>query len=86
MNLGIEDAWTFSRLLLEGKPERYGPLRRKVDGRVVRQIERLTGIVRGESGLSRFIRRWLLPRAAGISALRNRAIKTLTGLDHPIVI
>jgi 2-polyprenyl-6-methoxyphenol hydroxylase-like FAD-dependent oxidoreductase len=85
MNLGIEDAWTFSRLLLEGQPQRYGPLRRKIDRRVVRQIERLTGIVRGESGMSRFIRRWLLPRAVGIAALRNRAIKTLTGLDHPLV-
>jgi 2-polyprenyl-6-methoxyphenol hydroxylase-like FAD-dependent oxidoreductase len=85
MNLGIEDAWTFSRLLLEGQSQRYGPLRRKIDGRVVRQIERLTGIVRGESGMSRFIRRWLLPRAVGISALRNRAIKTLTGLDHPLM-
>jgi 2-polyprenyl-6-methoxyphenol hydroxylase-like FAD-dependent oxidoreductase len=84
MNLGIEDAWTFSRLVLDGQMARYGSLRRQIDLRVVRQIERLTGIVRGESSISRLIRRWVLPRIVRIPMIRNRMITTLTGLDHPL--
>jgi len=63
---------------------RYGSLRRQIDLRVVRQIERLTGIVRGESSISRLIRRWVLPRIVRIPMIRNRMITTLTGLDHPL--
>jgi 2-polyprenyl-6-methoxyphenol hydroxylase-like FAD-dependent oxidoreductase len=84
MNLGIEDAWTFSRLVLDGQMARYGPLRRQIDLRVVRQIERLTAIVRGESPIPRLIRRWVLPRIVHIPMIRNRMVTTLTGLDHPL--
>jgi hypothetical protein len=41
-------------------------------------------MVLGETEFSRFVRRGLVPRAVGIPSLRNRALKTLAGLDHPL--
>lgn len=84
MNLGIEDAWVFSRLCAADRLERYAVIRRAVDRRVVRQIERVTWMVRGQSMASRLLRRWALPLGTRVPALRRRALRTLTGLDHPL--
>jgi 2-polyprenyl-6-methoxyphenol hydroxylase-like FAD-dependent oxidoreductase len=84
MNLGLEDAWVFSRLVQSGQMKRYGELRRSVDEAVVKRIERLSRIVLGESAAVRFVRtvfmRWLI----GIPAFQSRFMAAMTGLDHPL--
>lgn len=84
MNLGIEDAWVFSELFRENKHSSYGEMRRKVDRRVVRQIEKFTRLVIAKSTLTRMMRRMMLPMMTHTPVLRNRMIHTLTGLDHPL--
>ncbi|MDB5302990.1 MAG: 2-polyprenyl-6-methoxyphenol hydroxylase [Phycisphaerales bacterium] len=84
MNLGIEDAWVFSRLLKCGELSQYGRMRHEVDRRVVRRIELLSRLARGESTTSRLLRSTVLPLAARMPLARDRLFKTLTGLDHPL--
>lgn len=84
MNLGIEDAWVFSRLLKTGRLSEYDRLRRPVDRRVVRQVELLSRLVQGESRLSRLLRSTALPLLMRTSLFRRRMIQTVTGLDHPL--
>jgi 2-polyprenyl-6-methoxyphenol hydroxylase-like FAD-dependent oxidoreductase len=82
MNLGIEDAWVFSRLAASGGLDRYDAMRRPIDRNVVVQVERLSRLARGESALSRLLRRFILPRAVQIGMFRDRMMSKLTGLDH----
>lgn len=84
MNLGLEDAWVFSRLAQANQLKRYGALRKKVDEAVVKRIEILSRIVLGETWNARLLRevimRWLLK----IPALQQTFMAALTGLDRPL--
>ncbi|MDB5295710.1 MAG: 2-polyprenyl-6-methoxyphenol hydroxylase [Phycisphaerales bacterium] len=84
MNLGVEDAWTFARLALAGAADRYDDLRRPVDRRVVKRVELISRIARGEGVSARLVRRFALPRAARVPAVRSRIVATLAGLDHAV--
>jgi 2-polyprenyl-6-methoxyphenol hydroxylase-like FAD-dependent oxidoreductase len=84
MNLGIEDAWVFSRLLKSGQVSHYGELRRRIDRRVVRRIELLSRLARGESATARVLRSRALPLMTRAPITRNRLIAMVTGLDHPL--
>jgi 2-polyprenyl-6-methoxyphenol hydroxylase-like FAD-dependent oxidoreductase len=84
MNLGIEDAWVFSELIRRRAASRYGELRKKIDERVVKRIELLSRVARGESVLSRFVRSVILPHSVDIGSVHDRFVATVTGLDHDI--
>lgn len=84
MNLGIEDAWVFSRLLRSGQLAHYGESRRRVDRRVVRRIELLSRLARGESATARMLRTTALPLMTRAPVTRSRLIAMVTGLDHPL--
>ena len=84
MNLGVEDAFVFSRLVLWGGLSRYDRLRRATDQLVVTRVERLTRMARGESWISRFMRTVLLPVLVRITPIRNFMIGIVTGLDHDV--
>lgn len=90
MNLGIEDAFVFSACaaaFLAGEAERleaYGRLRHAVDAAVVARVRGLTDLVRSTSPLAALARRALLPVAARIPALVERALRIGMGLDHPV--
>lgn len=84
MNLGLEDAWVFSRLAQSGEMKRYGELRKSVDEAVVKRIERLSRMVVGDSAGARLLRdvamRWLIR----IPAFQEKFIAAMMGLDHPL--
>jgi 2-polyprenyl-6-methoxyphenol hydroxylase-like FAD-dependent oxidoreductase len=84
MNLGLEDAWVFAELVRANRRSEYDRLRRPVDRRVVRQVERLSRVVAAESRWDRFVRAFLFPAATRIPFIRSRMVATLTGLDHPL--
>jgi 2-polyprenyl-6-methoxyphenol hydroxylase-like FAD-dependent oxidoreductase len=84
MNLGIEDALVFSSLLKSGELSRYGDLRRRIDRRVVRRIEMLSRLARGESATARVLRSKALPLLMSAEVTRKRLIAMVTGLDHPL--
>jgi 2-polyprenyl-6-methoxyphenol hydroxylase-like FAD-dependent oxidoreductase len=83
MNLGIEDAWVFAQCVAAGRLADYGKLRFKIDRSVVRRIELVSRLVRGESAGSRLLRK-LFPMMTRIPIMRNRFLEAATGLDHPI--
>jgi 2-polyprenyl-6-methoxyphenol hydroxylase-like FAD-dependent oxidoreductase len=85
MNLGIEDAFVFSQLLKSGRASRYGDLRRRIDRRVVRRIEMLSRLARGESAAARVLRLKALPLLMRSPLTRSRLIGMVTGLDHPLM-
>ena len=84
MNLGLEDAWVFSRLVQSGEMHRYGELRKSVDKAVVKRIEGLSRMVMGESAALRIVRaifmRWLIK----MPAFQEKFMSALTGLNHPL--
>jgi 2-polyprenyl-6-methoxyphenol hydroxylase-like FAD-dependent oxidoreductase len=82
MNLGIEDAWTFSELFREGRLREYDSLRRRVDRKVVRNVDRLSHLAVGDSALLRQIRRPVLEFLTHFSPLRQNLIRAMTGTDH----
>jgi 2-polyprenyl-6-methoxyphenol hydroxylase-like FAD-dependent oxidoreductase len=82
MNLGLEDAWVFAELVKANRLSEYDHLRRPVDRRVVRQVEFLTRMMTGEAAFSGILRRFIFPMAIKLPPLRNRMVRTLTGLDH----
>jgi 2-polyprenyl-6-methoxyphenol hydroxylase-like FAD-dependent oxidoreductase len=84
MNLGIEDAWVFSRLVKSGRLSEYHSLRHEVDRRVMRRIEFISRLARGESSIARGLRATALPLLTTIPPTRRRIIQTVTGLDHPL--
>ncbi|MDG3004653.1 FAD-dependent oxidoreductase [Paludisphaera mucosa] len=84
MNLGIEDAWVFSELVRTGRLADYDALRRPVDARVVRQVEIMSRMVAAESTPVRLLRNLLIPVLTRIGPLRDRMVRTLTGLDHEL--
>jgi len=83
MNLGLEDAFVFTRLVCSGEMKRYERLRKGVDKGIVRKIELLSRTVMGKTTLARIARfvllQWLMPTPL----FRGQFIKTVTGLDHP---
>ena len=83
MNTGIEDACSLARRILKGDMNSYGERRKEIDWKVVRNVERLTNIVIGETRITRAERK-IVPLATKVNFLRNRAIKTVAGLDHPV--
>ena len=85
MNLGIEDVYVFGRLLKSGLASRYGDLRRRIDRRVVRRIEMLSRLARGESVAARVLRSKALPLLTRSPVTRSRLIGMVTGLDHPLM-
>ena len=84
MNLGLEDAFVFSRLVRSGQIARYEALRKGVDEGIVKKIELLSRTVMGETTLARIVRfvllQWLMPTPL----FRGQFLRTITGLDHPI--
>ena len=84
MNLGIEDAWVFCELIKRDKLSRYEKVRKSVDHKVVRRIEFLSRVARGESRMARFARAAILPKALEIGPIHERFQATVTGLDHDI--
>jgi 2-polyprenyl-6-methoxyphenol hydroxylase-like FAD-dependent oxidoreductase len=85
MNLGIEDAYVFSELLKHGEISTYGQRRHKVDRRVVRRIDLLTRMVKGESIGARVLRSVMPPLVGHNPLARKQIIASLTGLDHPVM-
>jgi len=85
MNLGIEDAFVFADRLTAGQRSRYSEERRRVVLPLMRRIDRLTEVMRGQSFPARAAR-WVVP-AVGPSLL-PLALPTLRrfmlGLDHPV--
>jgi hypothetical protein len=81
MNLGIEDAYVFAKLMAAGEIEKYGKTRHTVDQRVVNGISRLTEMPRGLTPWSS-VARFLLPILGPLIAPKMR--KWLIGLDHEI--
>src|SRR5262249_34912624 len=57
MNLGLEDAWVFSRLAQTGHLEKYEQLRKACDQKVVKRIEALSKAVLGQTFVTRLARR-----------------------------
>lgn len=84
MNLGLEDAWVFSRLAEAGQMRRYGELRRPVDEAVVKRIRFLSRMVVGESRALRFTRAALMHWLIKVPAIRVGFMEAMTGLDHPL--
>ncbi|TWT77970.1 Pentachlorophenol 4-monooxygenase [Posidoniimonas polymericola] len=82
MNLGIEDAWALAELAAKGQLNRYGALRTPVDHRVVKKIDRITHIVRGESAATRAARRVMVALLAHVPAVQRAMVRTVMGLDH----
>lgn len=84
MNLGIEDAFVFAALAAEGRIEEYERLRRPVDRRVMRVIRRMTEVPRGQTLLSRLVRR-AAPFAGRVVPLLGLHLWIL-GLDHEVAL
>jgi 2-polyprenyl-6-methoxyphenol hydroxylase-like FAD-dependent oxidoreductase len=82
MNLGIEDSFVFAELLASKKLDHYSPQRADVHRKLVKRIERMTNIARGETSFARFLRLHLLPRALAFPLSGPLLFKMLTGLDH----
>jgi 2-polyprenyl-6-methoxyphenol hydroxylase-like FAD-dependent oxidoreductase len=84
MNLGIEDAWTFAELFKDGKLERYGSIRQRIDAKVVKRVKLLTTVARGQSGLTRLARRMIFPLVPKVPFLYQQVVRTASGLDHDV--
>lgn len=85
MNLGIEDAWVFSELWRTNKLDLYDPMRTAVDQEVVKQVERFSRLVQGESFLSRELRNLVLPYVIGLPFIRQRLLGMAAGVDHALI-
>lgn len=84
MNLGLEDAWVFSRLVQLNQMDRYESLRKACDYRVVKQVELNSKVVMSQSALARLARAAFVPLVTKVPFLRARFLATITGLDHSL--
>lgn len=84
MNLGIEDAWVFAQLALRHRLDEYAPLRRPVDARVVKQVERISKLAAPASRWRSGTRVPLFAALGRFPPARARMLHTLSGLDHPL--
>ena len=65
-----------------GRRAEYGKMRHRTDRRVVRRIEAVSRLAKGESMSSRLLRRWGLPRMLSLPPVRRQLMRTVAGLDH----
>ena len=84
MNLGLEDAWVFSRLVQSGQMASYERLRKDCDYRVVKRVEVLSRTVLAESFAVRIGRKLFITSLAKLPFIRNKFLTAVTGLDHPL--
>jgi 2-polyprenyl-6-methoxyphenol hydroxylase-like FAD-dependent oxidoreductase len=84
MNLGLEDAWVFSRLAKAGRLAEYGALRRPIDHGVVRRVEFLTRMASAEQTGFRLLRRFVFPHAIKLRAAQAKMKAAMTGQDHAL--
>lgn len=84
MNLGIEDAWVFSNLVLTNRLHEYGAMRHAVDQAVVKRVELVSRMAKGESWFERAVRLAAAGFLSRIPPLRNQMLRTVSGLDHPL--
>ena len=84
MNLGLEDAWVFSRLVQSGRMESYERLRKDCDSQVVKRVEVLSRTILAESFAARLTRRVFLSSVAHLPFIRNKFLTAVTGLDHSV--
>jgi 2-polyprenyl-6-methoxyphenol hydroxylase-like FAD-dependent oxidoreductase len=84
MNLGVEDAFVFARLIGENRIEEYEACRRPVVQSVVRRVEGMTQIVRGRTFPAHVVR-WCSPLLAAAGGLAGGSLrKWALGLDHDV--
>ncbi len=82
MNLGLEDAWVFGELARRGQMNRYETLRKPVDQLVVNRVERLSRMVRADSGIARLARSLVVYSLMKFPPVYRRVVTVFTGLDH----
>lgn len=84
MNLGLEDAWVFAKLLHEREMQRYDNLRRAVVEKVARQVSHIMSVPRARTAPGKLVRAmpWLIQVI--VPLLRSRMQPWLLGLDHDI--
>ncbi|CAF0984536.1 unnamed protein product [Brachionus calyciflorus] len=86
MNLGIEDAYVFTELLISGRLDEYDKLRMKVVKETVAKVDRFTNIVSGKTFTTRLIRTiglYILPYI--FPFIRKSLTTFLFGLDHELL-
>jgi 2-polyprenyl-6-methoxyphenol hydroxylase-like FAD-dependent oxidoreductase len=84
MNLGIEDAWVFSKLVLKNRIQEYGAMRHPVDHGVVKRVEFFSRMVKGETIFERAARLFGVGVLSHIPPLQKQILRTVSGLDHPL--
>ncbi|GAA4836762.1 FAD-dependent oxidoreductase [Algivirga pacifica] len=86
MNLGIEDAYVFAQLFAQGNVEAYNTHRKPVIDEVMKRIEMMTDIMRGQSFKAQMMRKMtpILPFAFAL--VKDYATDFVLGLDHDIKI
>ena len=84
MNLGLEDAWVFSRLVELGRMQEYERLRKPCDSSVVRRVELLSRIILAQSPISRYVRSVFVTALPKVPFIRNKFLPAVTGLDHSL--
>lgn len=84
MNLAIEDAYVFARMLDEGRLDEYDSTRRRVVKRVVGQITHMMSVPRSATLPGRLVRRYPALVRTIVPRVRHRVQPWLLGLDHSI--
>jgi 3-(3-hydroxy-phenyl)propionate hydroxylase len=85
MNLGIEDAYVFSKLFKENRLEKYEAFRRPVVLNTLHRIENLTEIMQGKSTKSKIFR-FLAPILMPVifPFVRKKILNFVLGIDHQV--
>ena len=85
MNLGIEDAYVFSKLFKENKLSDYEAKRRPVVMDTLNRVENLTEIMQGTSTKAKVFR-FLAPTLMPIMFpfVRNKILNFVLGIDHQV--
>jgi 2-polyprenyl-6-methoxyphenol hydroxylase-like FAD-dependent oxidoreductase len=84
MNLGLEDAWVFSRLVQADRLQDYERLRMPCDHSVVKRVEFFSRMVLNQSSVTRLLRSFFLTSMAKTPFIRNKFLAAVTGLDHQV--
>lgn len=85
MNLGIEDACVFAKLLSHAGLRHYDEQRRAVDKKVVHRVDLISRIAAGDQTYLRMLRKFVLPEALKMAPLQAAFTRAMSGLDHPLV-
>jgi 2-polyprenyl-6-methoxyphenol hydroxylase-like FAD-dependent oxidoreductase len=85
MNLGIEDAYVFSKLFKENRLSEYETLRKPVVLDTLNRIENLTQIMQGKATKAKVFR-FLAPTIMPIlfPLVRNKILNFVLGIDHKV--